>query len=170
MDSGSSSAFLNGYLNDRQKAIIKKKDLDLSELIELCALPASFEERVDAVKRYSEVYPELKYFLIVAYFHRDAFSQIRSIGPLDYMPSRVPKGGSVETLRSLWTQVTRMYDTFPTGPRVKRGIAQQLLPSLYKDDAELIHQLIEGTYYRKELNELVVSKAFPKETPQNPKE
>jgi hypothetical protein len=167
--SGSSSAFLNGYLSDREAALVKKRDLDLSELIELCAQPASIDDRVAAVKRYSAIYPELKYFLIVAYFCKDAFSQVNELGPLDWAPSSVPKGGSVETLQSMWTQVTRMYDTFPSGPRIKRGIAHQLLPTLHADDAELIAQIIAGKYYRKELNEVVVQRAFPKETPQDPK-
>lgn len=166
--SGASSAFLNGYLSDREHANLKKKDLDLSELLELCAQPESLEDRVAAVQRYSRVYPELKYFLIVAYFCRDAFSELLSTGPLDWQPSNVPKGGSVETLNSMWTQVTRMYNSFPSGPRIKRGLAHQLLPRLHKDDAALISQLIAGKYYRKELNELVVQKAFPKETPQSP--
>lgn len=167
--SGASSAFLNGYLTDSETARLKKKDLELSELIELCSQPASFEERVAAVQRYSGAYPELKYFLIVAYFIRNAFSQINELGPLDYQPSRVVKGGSSENITSMWRQVCRMYDTFPSGPRTKRGIAQQLLPALHKDDAGLIKQLIEGKFYRKELNEQVVQAAFPKETPQDPK-
>lgn len=167
--SGASSAFLNGYLNDRERVNLKKRDLDLSELIELCAQPDSIEERVAAVQRYSSVYPELKYFLIVAYFCRDAFSELLSTGTLDWQPSNVPKGGSVETLNSMWTQVTRMYNSFPSGPRIKRGLAHQLLPRLHKDDADLIAKIIEGKFYRKELNEKVVQLAFPKETPQNPK-
>ena len=167
--SGASSAFLNGYLTDREAALVKKRDLDLSELIELCAQPQSIDERVAAVQRYSAIYPELKYFLIVAYFCKDAFSQIKEQGPLDWQPSNVPKGGSAESISSMWSQVTRMYDTFPSGPRIKRGIAHQLLPTLHKDDAELIAQIIEGKYYRKELNEVVVQRAFPKETPQDPK-
>lgn len=167
--SGASSAFLGGYLSDRERANLKKRDLDLSELLELCAQPESIEERVAAVQRYSSVYPELKYFLIVAYFCRDAFTELLSNGPLDWQPTNVPKGGSAETLNSMWTQVTRMYNTFPSGPRIKRGIAHQLLPRLHKDDAALIAQIIEGKYYRKELNEKVVQLAFPKETPQDPK-
>jgi hypothetical protein len=167
--SGASSAFLNGYLADREVANLRKRDLDLSELIELCAQPESQESRVAAVQRYGATYPELKYFLIVAYFCRDAFSQVLELGPLDYANSNVPKGGSVETLSSMWTQVTRMYNTFPSGPRIKRGIAHQLLPALHKDDAALVQQIIEGKYYRKELNEQVVRLAFPKETPSDPK-
>lgn len=167
--SGASSAFLNGYLADREVANLRKRDLDLSELIELCAQPESLEDRVAAVKRYGTTYPELKYFLIVAYFCKGAFSQLLEAGPLDYAPSNVPKGGSIESLSSMWTQVTRMYDTFPSGNRIKRGIAQQLLPTLHKDDAILIKQIIEGKYYRKELNDTVVRLAFPKETPQDPK-
>lgn len=167
--SGASSAFLNGYLTDRERGRLRNKDLELSELIELCAQPESIEDRVAAVRRYSEAYPELKYFLIVAYFCKDAFGQLRALGKIDYMPSRVQKGASTENIKSMWTQVTRLYDTFPTSAKAKRGIAQQLLPALHKDDAELIVQIIEGKYYRKELNEVVVSQAFPKETPQDPK-
>lgn len=167
--SGASSAFLNGYLADKEASKLKKKDLDISELLELCAQPQSIDDRVKAVQRYSAIYPELKYFLIVAYFCKTAFSQITEMGPLDWAQTNVPKGGSVETLSSMWNQVTRMYDTFPSGPRIKRGIAHQLLPALHRDDAELIAQLIEGKYYRKELNEEVVRRAFPKETPQDPK-
>lgn len=159
--SGFSSAYINGP--------IKRKDLDLSELLDLCAQPESLDDRVAAVQRYSTAYPELKYFLIVAYFCRDAFSELLSTGPLDWQPSNVPKGGSVETLNSMWTQVTRMYNGFPSGPRIKRGLAHQLLPRLHKDDAELIGKLINGKYYRKELNEKVVQLAFPKDTPQDPK-
>jgi hypothetical protein len=166
--SGASSAFTQGYLTDRQAANIKRRDLDLSELIELCAQPEKFEDRVAAVQRYSAIYPELKYFLIVAYFYRDAFSDILSIGPLDWQPSNVPKGGSVETLKSMWRQVNRMYDTFPTGPRTKRAVAHQLLPSLHKDDAKLLAEIIQGKYYRKELNESVVAAAFPGDVPQDP--
>ncbi len=167
--SGASGAFLNGYLGDRERARLKRKDLELSELVELCAQPESFEERVAAVKRYAEAYPELKYFLIVAYFCNGVFSQVNELGPVDYQPSRVPKGGSTENISSMWKQVCRMYDTFPTGPRAKRGIAQQLLASLHKDDAELISQLLAGKFYRKELNEEVVRAAFPKDVPQDPK-
>lgn len=167
--SGASSAFLGGYLSDRERANLKKRDLDLSELIELCSQPESIEDRVAAVQRYSSIYPELKYFLIVAYFCRDAFTELLSTGPLDWQPSQVPKGGSVETLNSMWTQVTRMYNTFPSGPRIKRGLAHQLLPRLHADDAALIAQIIEGKFYRKELNEVVVRMAFPKETPSDPK-
>lgn len=167
--SGASSAFLNGYIGDRERANLKKRDLDLSELLELCARPESLEDRVAAVQRYSIAYPELKYFLIVAYFCRDAFSELLSTGPLDWQPSNVAKGASLETLNSMWTQVTRMYNSFPSGPRIKRGIAHQLLPRLHKDDAKLIHQIIEGKYYRKELNEKVVQLAFPKDTPSDPK-
>lgn len=167
--SGASAAFTQGYLTDRQAANLKKRDLDLSELIELCVQPEKFEDRVAAVRRYSSIYPELKYFLIVAYFCRDSFTELLSVGPLDWAPSNVPKGGSSETLQSMWKQVTRMYDTFPTGPRTKRGIAHQLLPSLHKDDAKLVAEIIQGKYYRKELNEVVVRAAFPEDTPTDPK-
>jgi hypothetical protein len=167
--SGASSAFLDGYLSDRERARMKKKDLELSEIIELCAQPESFEDRVATVRRYAEAYPELKYFLVVAYFCKGVFSQVNERGPVDYQPSRVQKGASAENISSMWKQVCRMYDTFPTGPRTKRGIAQQLLPSLHKDDAELISQLLAGTFYRKELNEKVVQAAFPNETPKDPK-
>jgi len=167
--SGSSSAFLNGYLNDRERSKLRRKDLELSELIELCAQPESFEERVATVQRYAQAYPELKYFLVVAYFCKGVFSQVNEAGPVDFQPSRVAKGGSIESIQSMWKQVCRMYDTFPTGPRAKRGIAQQLLSSLHKDDAKLISNLLAGNYYRKELNEAVVKAAFPAETPQDPK-
>lgn len=165
--SGSSSAFLDGYLSGRQRG--RKKDLDLSELINICAKPESIDDRVAALQHYGNMYPEFRYFMIVAYFCKNEFSQLRALGVLDYAPSRVPKGGSVESLKSMWTQVTRMYDEFPTSARAKRGIAQQLLSSLHLDDAKLIHQLLAGKFYMKELNELVVSKAFPKETPRDPK-
>lgn len=167
--SGSSSAFLNGHLSDRERQLIRRQDLDLSELLNLCAQPESLDERVAAVQRYSQAYPELKLFLIVAYFYKDAFTHVNQVGPVDYVVSKVPKGGSPETLASAWKQVTRMYDTFPTGPKAKRGIAQQLLSSLHKDDALLFSQLLSGKYYRKELNEEVVAKAFPQEVPQDPK-
>lgn len=167
--SGATSAFLNGYLNDRERSLLRRKDLELSELLELCAKPESLDDRVAAIRRYSEAYPELKYFLIVAYFCKGAFSQITEIGPIEYIPSKVPKGGSTENISSMWTQVTRMYNSFPSGPRTKRAIAIQLLQTLHKDDAAIIKQLIDGKYYRKEINEIVVAKAFPKETPQDPK-
>lgn len=167
--SGTSTAFLNGYLADRDRALLKRKDLELSELIELSSQPESQEERISAVQRYAEVYPELKYFLVVAYFCKEAFSELRGTGPITYTPSKVPKGGSAENIRSMWKEVCRLYDTFPTGAKTKRGIAYRLLSDLHKDDAELLNQLFEGKFYRKELNEEVVRKAFPKETPQDPK-
>ena len=160
---------MTGFSSAYIQAPIKRKDLDLSELLDLCAQPESLEDRVAAVQRYAKAYPELKYFLIVAYFCRDAFSELLSAGPLDWQPTNVPKGGSSETLNSMWTQVTRMYNGFPSGDRIKRGLAHQLLPRLHKDDATIIGQLIHGKYYRKELNEKVVQLAFPKETPQDPK-
>jgi hypothetical protein len=167
--SGAAGAFLNGYMGDRERALLKRKELDLSEVLELCAQPASFEERVAAVRRYAEAYPEVKYFLVVAYFCKDAFTQIHELGPIEYEPSKVPKGGSAENISSMWKEVTRLYDTFPSGPRIKRGIAQRLLMNLHRDDAALISQLLEGTFYRKELNEAVVKAAFPDVTPQDPK-
>lgn len=167
--SGSSSAFSNGYLSDRQQSNIQRKDLDLNELIVLCSKPLGIEERVIELQRYSAIYPELKLFLIVAYFCKDAFSQINAIGPIDYIPSKIPKGGSPENLKSMWREITKMYDDFPSGARVKRGKAQTLLGSLYAEDAVLVANLISGKFYSKELNEVVVSKAFPKETPQDPK-
>jgi len=167
--SGATSAFLNGYLADVQTSQGRKRDLELSELLDLCAKPESQEERIATVQRLGAMYPELKYFLIVAYFCKNAFSELNSLGPIDYKPASVPKGGSVETLKSMWEQVTRLYDSFPSGPKIKRGIAYQLLSSLHEDEAELIQQIIQGKYYRKELNEIVVQRAFPKETPQDPK-
>lgn len=166
--SGASSSYVDGYINDREKALLKRKDLDISELINLCSIAGSFDERVTAVKYYSQAYPELKYLLIVAYFCKDAFKQLRSTGPVEYTPSNISRGGSPESISSMWTQVCRMYDTFPTGTKTKRAIAQQLLPSLYKEDAAIISQLIEGKFYIKELNEKVVQAAFPNEVPQDP--
>lgn len=167
--SGASSTYVDGYMKDTERALLKRKDLDINELISLCILPSKQEDRISELRRYSEVYPELKYFLIVAYFFKDAFTQLNSTGPIDYQPSNTKKGGSPENISSMWKQVMRMYDTFPTGPRTKRSIAQQLLPSLYKEDALLIKQLIEGKFYSKELNEVVVAKAFPNEVPADPK-
>jgi hypothetical protein len=167
--SGSSSAFSNGYLADRQQANIQRKDLDLNELIILCSKPLGIDERVAELQRYSAAYPELKLFLIVAYFYKNAFSQINSIGPINYIVSKVPKGGSVENIKSMWREITKMYDEFPSGAKAKRGKAQTLLGNLHADDAALVASLISGTFYNKELNEVVVSKAFPKETPQDPK-
>lgn len=167
--SGSSSAFLYGHLADRDRALIRKKDLDLSEILDLCSKPTSIDERVAEVQRYSSVYPQLKLFLLVAYFYKGAFSELMKNGPIDYIPSRTPKGGSPETLASMWNQVTRLYNEFALGPKAKRGVAQQLLGSLHKDDAELIHQLIQGKFYSKELNEAVVAKAFPQDAPKDPK-
>lgn len=163
--SGATSAFLNGYLADVQTSQGRTRDLELSELLDICAKPESQEERVATVKRLGAMYPELKYFLIVAYFCKNAFSELNSTGKIDYTPSSVPKGGSVETLKSMWEQVTRLYDSFPSGPRIKRGIAYQLLSNLHRDEAELIEQILQGKYYRKELNELIVHQAFPQETP-----
>jgi hypothetical protein len=167
--SGSSSAYLNGHLSDRQRTLVKRKDLDLSELIKICSEPLGIDERVALVQQYSSIYPELKFFLIVAYFCKNAFSQINQAGPIEFTFSKVPKGGSTETLQSMWKEVTRLYDTFPSGPKIKRGPAYQLLTSLHKDDAVILSELLHGKFYRKELNEVVVSKAFPNETPQLPK-
>ena len=167
--SGASSAYTNGHLVDRVSRQGIRRDLDLSELLDLCSKPLGIDERVAELQRYSVLYPELKYFLVVAYFCKNAFSQLNAPGPVEYTPSKLSKGSSVETLKSLWKQVTLMYDTYPSGPKVKRGRAQQLLPELHKDDAALISDLLNGSFYRKELNELVVSKAFPNETPDTSK-
>jgi hypothetical protein len=167
--SGASSAFTNGHLSDREKTLVRRKDLDLSELLNLCAEPLGIDDRVQRIQAYSSVYPELKFFLIVANFCKGAFSQMNQPCPIEFQYSKIPKGGSTETLQSMWREVTRMYDTFPSGPKIKRGRAYQLLISLHKDDAEILSQLFQGKFYRKELNEVVVSKAFPKETPQLPK-
>lgn len=167
--SGASSAYLNGHFSDRQRELIKRKDLDISELLKICSEPTGIEERVQLVKEYSAVYPELKYFLIVAYFCKDVFSQLTEAGPVEFEPSKVPRGGSTESLKSLWSEVTKLYNDFPSGPRIKRGRAYQLLTALHKDDALVISELIHGKFYSKELNEVVVSMAFPSETPQRPK-
>lgn len=167
--SGASSAYSNGYIGDRQRDNIKKRDLDISELIDLCSKPVSQEDRIKTIREYSLLYPELKLFLIVAYFCKDAFSQINKIGPIQYTPSKTPKGASPETLKSMWIMVSKMYDTHPSGPRVKRGRAQQLLESLNIDDAILIGHLIAGNFYSKELNEEVVALAFPEGCPKDPK-
>lgn len=167
--SGASSAYHNGHLSDRQRELVRRKDLDLSELLDLCSEPLGIDERVNLIQQYSAVYPELKSFLIVSCFCKGAFSQVNLSGPVEFQLSKVPKGGSTENLKSLWATITQLYDTYPSGPRIKRGKAYQLLTSLYKDDAVVIAQLLAGQYYRKELNEIVVSKAFPNETPQPPK-
>lgn len=167
--SGSSSAYLNGHLSDRQRTLVRRKDLDLSELLDICSKPLGIDERVKLVQEYSSIYPELKYFLIVANFCKGAFSQLSQPEPIEFVPSTVPKGGSTETLQSMWKEVCRLYDTFPSGPKIKRGRAYQLLITLHKDEALILNQLFQGKFYRKELNEVVVSKAFPKETPQSPK-
>jgi hypothetical protein len=167
--SGSSSAYLNGHLANRDRPVLRRKDLDLSEIITLCSKPLEFEERVDLVKDYGEMYPEFKYFLIVAYFCKDAFKEIQSTGPIEFQPSKVQRGASTESLKSMWSEVTRLYDTFPSGPKIKRGIAQRLLTSLYKEDALIINQLLAGKFYLKELNDSVIKAAFPQSVPQDPK-
>ena len=167
--SGASSAYTDGHFTGRQKEMVRRKDLDLHELLELCSKPVDMDDRVKLVQEYSSIYPELKYFLIVAYFCRGSFSQLNDIGPIEYIPSKVGRGGSVETLKSMWKEVTRLYDSFPSGPRIKRGVAHQLLISIHHEDAVIINQMLQGKFYKKELNEIVVSKAFPKETPQLPK-
>jgi hypothetical protein len=148
---------------------IRRKDLDLHELINICSEPKSKEDRVKILQNYAATYPELKFFLIVAYFCKGVFKTITDIGPLELIPSKVQKGSSVETVKSMWSEVTKMYDTFPTGPRTRRGRAQRLLEQLYIEDAKLIHSLISGKFYSKELNESVVAEAFPNEVPESPK-
>lgn len=167
--SGASSAFLNGHLSDRQRELVRRKDLDLAELLNLCAEPLGIDERVNLIQQYSKVYPELRMFLIVANFYKDSFKQLNELGPIQFELSKVPKGGSPENLRSMWYTVTQLYDEYASGPRIKRGKAYQLLTSLYKDDAVIISQLLQGKYYRKELNEIVVGKAFAIEVANSPK-
>lgn len=167
--SGASSAYVNGYLADSISRQGTRRDLELSELLDLCSIPLGIDERVAELKRFSILYPELKYFLVVAYFCKGAFSQLNAQGPVEYVPSKVDKGGGVETLKSMWKQITLMYDTYPSGPKAKRGRAQQLLPTLHKDEAKLISDLLNGKFYRKELNEMVVAKAFPNEVPKDSK-
>lgn len=171
MSSGASSAYSNGHVidADKQSPVRQRRDLDLSDLIQLCSEPVEFNERVETLKMYDKIYPELGCFLIVAYFCKDEFTQVNCNGPIDYTPTRVPKGGSVETMKSMWREVTRLYDSFPSGPRIKRAIAYQLLVSLYKDDAKIIHDLITGKFYSLKLNEAVVKAAFPDRTPSDPK-
>lgn len=166
---GSSSTFVNGHLADRERIPTRRRDMDLSELITLCSQPIGFDERVQMVTEYAHVYPELKYFLIVAYFCKDAFKEIQTTGVIDFIPSKVQKGASPESLSSMWKEVMRLYDTFPSGPKIKRGIAQRLLSQLHVDDAILIQKLLSGKFYMKELNDAVVAAAFPKEIPATPK-
>lgn len=167
--SGASSAFLDGYLSERERSKLRRQDLELSELLEICAKPTSQEERVSTLQKYGQAYPELKYFLIVAYFCKETFSELRTLGKIEYIPSTVQKGASIENIKSLWSQVMRLYNEFPTSPKAKLAIARQLLMNVHKDDAEMLNSLIEGTFYRKELNEQVVRLAFPKEVPADPK-
>lgn len=148
-------------LSSAYGAVNTRRDLDINDLLELCGKPDKIEDRIDLVKRYAVAYPEFKFFLIVAHFCRDSFSQILSLGPLNYIESKVPKGGSTENMRSMWNEITKMYDTFPTGPRTKRGRAQRLLGDLYSEDARIVYSLISGTFESKRVNELVVQGAFP---------
>lgn len=141
------------------------KDYDISELIEICSKPVTLEKRVETLKTFGTQYPELKYFLVVAYFCKDAFSSLRETGEIEYKPSKIAKGSSVENLRSMWTVVTRLFNDFPSGPKLKRGLAYQLLCDLHPDDAALVYELIFGNFYRKELNEHVVAMAFPELIP-----
>lgn len=166
--SGASSAYSNGMIADRARRNLKRKDLDIHELLNICSEPTDIDDRVELVKKMSVTYPELKLFLIVAYFYRDVFKDINE-KPLNYIPSRVSSGASQETLRSMWSEVTKIYDTFPSSPRIKRARAQGLLGNLYIEDAKVMYDLFTGKFYRKELNELVVQKAFPEDIPQSPK-
>lgn len=147
------------------RGVIRRKDLDLHELLNICSAPTTKEDRIQILKDYALVYPELKYFLVVGYFYKGVFKSITDIAPLEFRQSKVHKGSSVENISSMWREVTKMYDTFPTGPRVRRGKAQRLLEELYHEDALLIHSLLSGSFYSKELNESVVAEAFPLEIP-----
>ena len=144
---------------------IRRKDLDIHELLQICSAPKEKQERIEILRRYALVYPELRYFLVVAYFCKDAFKTITDIAPMEFKPSKVRKGSSIENISSMWREVTKMYDTFPTGPRTRRGKAQRLLEELYYEDAQVIHDLIHGKFYSKELNESVVAEAFPLDIP-----
>jgi hypothetical protein len=147
------------------RGIIRRKDLDIHELLNICSAPTSKEDRITILQDYAKVYPELKYFLVVAYFCKDAFKSITEIAPIEFIPSKVHKGSSIENITSMWREITKMYDSFPTGPRVRRGKAQRLLEELYYEDAKLVHLLLTGKYYSKELNESVVVEAFPLDIP-----
>lgn len=148
-----------------RKDLVLRRDLDINDLLLICGKPDKIEDRVQFLKEYATVYPELKLFLVVGYFCRDAFTDLLELGPLDFPLSKVPKGGAAENLKSTWQQVTKMYNTFPAGPRTKRGHAQRLLSELYKEDAKIFKQLIEGKFYDERINELVVKQAFPELCP-----
>ena len=156
MTQGASSAY---------SAVSRRADLELHELIDICSKPDKIEDRVALLKRYGSVYPELKCFLVVAYFCKDTFKDITSMGRFGYIPSKVGKGASEENLSSLWKEITKMYDTFSSGPKVKRGRAQRLLGSIFSKDAEYLYKLIYGEFYSESLNELVVREAFPELCP-----
>lgn len=145
----------------------RTKDYDISELIEICSKPKTFDERVACLKSFGDKYPELKYFMIVAYFCKDSFTDLCKTGEIEYRPSKIHKGSSVENLRSMWTVITRLYNAFPSGPKIKRGLAYQLLCDLHPDDAAVVYDLLFGRFYRKELNEKVVQAAFPELVPSN---
>ena len=147
------------------RGVIRRKDLDIHELLSICSEPTTKEDRISILKDYAVVYPELKYFLVVAYFYKDVFKSITDIAPLEFIPTKVHKGASIETVSSMWSEITKMYDTFPTGPRVRRGKAQRLLSELYIEDAKVVHALLSGKFYSKELNESVVAEAFPLDIP-----
>lgn len=149
----------------KKVTVIRRKDLDLHELIDICSAPMSKEARIQILKDYAETYPELKYFLIVAYFYKGVFKSITDIGPIAFVPSKVQKGSSIESVKSMWREITNMYDTVPSGPRTRRGKAQRLLSELYIEDAKAVHALLSGKFYNKELNESVVAEAFPSEIP-----
>lgn len=144
---------------------MRTKDYDISELIEICSAPKTIDERVKTLKAFGSQYPELKYFLVVAYFCKNTFSSLIETGEIEYRQSKIHKGSSVENLRSMWTTITRLFNDFPSGPKIKRGLAYQLLCDLHPDDAALVYLLIFGRFYRKELNEQVVMKAFPELIP-----
>jgi hypothetical protein len=144
---------------------VRRTDKELHELIDICSAPESHEDRVTVLRKYGNAFPELKNFFIVAYFCKDAFKSITDMGEFGYIASKVAPGASEENLASMWREVTRMYDTFPTGPKVKRGRAQRILGTLYAKDAEYLYKLIFGNFYSKELNELVVKEAFPELVP-----
>lgn len=141
-----------------------RKDYDISDLIELCSAPSSIEERVVLLQEYAAIYPELMYFLVVGYFAKDSFSEITK-DPIDYKPSKMSKGGSYETLATMWKEITYLYDTFESSVRIKRSKAFRLLCELHPEDAALVHSLLHGKFYSLELNEMVVAKAFPDALP-----
>jgi hypothetical protein len=167
--SGASSAYLNGHIANVPRLNPKRKvDYDISELLELCSKPISQDDRILNLQNYGALYPELKNFLLVAYYYKGAFKQLNSTGIIDYIPSKVIRGSSVETLASTWREITRLYDSFPSGPKIKRGIAQRLLSEVSPEDGQVIIELLTDKFYSKELNETVVAKAFPGDIPTLP--